>query len=201
MKKIILSIMMICFLAILSGCAKKNIVLIPEEIHTETILVKADGTVQGATVEEFNKTYYNITELDGFITKEIEKYNNSATSDAIIKDTLVLSGENAVLILNYSNLEHFNEFNGASSSLYSTGDLRESTMKLPESYLSAKDGSIVTKEVALKNNDYKVLIIKANSDILVNGEVKYYDNAVLVNKSKVQTGTKGESVIIFKPYK
>ncbi len=201
MKKILLSIMMVCFITILSGCEKKNIILVAEEIHTDTILVKADGTVQGATVEEFNKNYYNVSELDGFITKEVEKYNKNANLDAISKDTLIVKDENAVLILNYSALEHYNKFNEVSSSLYSTSEFKDSKTKLPDSYLSAKDGSFVTPEVALKNEDYKVLVIKADTDILINGEIKYYDNAVLVSKSKVQSATKGESIIIFKPYK
>lgn len=198
MKKIILIAVMVLLLPVLFGCKKTNIELKAEDIHTDTILVREDGTVQSAIVEEFGKEYYDLSELDAFTTKEIEKYNKSASPDAITKQSLILNEGDAVLILNYTSLEHYNAFNEVKSSLYSAKEAL-ANKKLPDSFLSVKDGSSVSKETALKNEKYKVFFINADTDVIVNGKIMYYDNAVLVNKNKVEASTKGEGILIFKP--
>jgi len=198
MKKGMFLIMTVLLLTILSGCKKANKVLVTDAIEMDTMLVKADGTAQSGTIEEFGEAYYDLSELDAFVTKEIEKYNQSVNEEAIAKVSLELKKENAVLILNYSSLEHYNAFNEGKSSLYSTADALE-IKNLPDSFISEKKGETVSKETALKDGKHKVLLVEADTDVIVEGNIIYYNNAVLLDKHTIQAGSKGTSIVIFKP--
>ena len=201
MKKGTLYIIMILCLAMLFGCKRKVPVLTIDDVQANTILVKNDGTVQAATVEEFGEKYYDLSELNDFIIKQMDAYNRKAEVDAITLGTesLVLKDGNAVLVLNYANLEHYSKFNEVNATLLSMDAALSGDVKLPEAYISSEDGSFVSKEIALKDEKYKVLVINENTDVIVDGTIKYYTNAVLVSKSKLQTVAEGETVVIYKP--
>lgn len=201
MKKVTLYIIMILCLAMLFGCKRKVPVLTIDDVQANTVLVKNDGTVQAATVEEFGEKYYDLSELNDFIIKQMDAYNRKAEVDAITLGTesLVLKDGNAVLVLNYANLEHYSKFNEVEANFLTMDAALSGEGELPEAYISAEDGSFVSKEIALKNEKYKVLVINENTDVIVDGTIKYYTNAVLVSKSKLQTAAEGETVVIYKP--
>ena len=201
MKKVTLYIIMSLCLVMLFGCKRKIPVLTIEEVQANTILVKNDGTVQAATVEEFGEKYYDLSELNDFIIKQMDAYNRKAEVDAITLGTesLVLKDGNAVLVLNYANLDHYSKFNEVEATFLTMDAALSGEVELPEAYISAEDGSFVSKEIALKNEKYKVLLINENTDVIVDGTIKYYTNAVLVSKSKLQTAAEGETVVIYKP--
>lgn len=201
MKKVTLYIILILCLAMLFGCKRKVPILKIEEVETNTILVKNDGSVQAATVEGFGEKYYNLSELNDYIIKQMDAYNRKAKVDAVTLgvESLQLKDGNAVLVLNYVNLEHYSLFNEVDATLLNMEAAKSTKIMLPEVFISAKDGSFVTKETALQDNKYRVLIIHENIDVIVDGTIKYYTNAVLVSKKKLQTDAEGETVVIFKP--
>jgi hypothetical protein len=199
MKKITLYTMLaICFV-MLAGCKRKDIDITKEEINTNTILVKNDGTMQSATVEVFDKSYYNLTELNAFIVDEINKYNQKNGENAITLTSLVQKASDAVLILTYSDISHYKTFNNVDANFITVAEAKASDLILPDVYVSASDGSYIARDVALKNDKYKVLVLNENTDVLINGTIKYYSEGSLINKSKMQTAAEGETVIIYKP--
>jgi len=70
---------------------------------------------------------------------------------------------------------------------------------LPDSFISEKKGETVSKETALKDGKHKVLLVEADTDVIVEGNIIYYNNAVLLDKHTIQAGSKGTSIVIFKP--
>lgn len=199
MKKITLCTILTIFLILLVGCKKADIVIKVEDVHTNTILMNDDGTVQAATVEEFNKDYYNLTELNTFITEQINSYNSTNGEDAIKISTLELNGDNAILILDYTSIQHYAAFNEVEAYYSTIANIKNDQIALPDVFVSAADGAYTSDEVALKNDNYQILILNENTDVLVDGSIKYYSNAVLINKSKLQTASEGVAYVIFKP--
>lgn len=199
MRKLLLYTILALCLILSAGCKKKDRIITVEDVENNTVLVKNDGTVQAATVEVFDKNYYNLDELKGFITGQINQYNQANGPDSIIMDSLTLNNGNAVMVLNYSGVEHYNAFNKVKASLTTTADAKSSKMDLPDVYVSAKDGAYASPDVALKNNKYKVLVLNEETDVLVDGTVKFFANGKLSGKSKFQTGSDEQSVIIYKP--
>lgn len=199
MKKITFYAMLTVCLILMVGCKRKDIVITDEDVKTNTILVKNDGTVQSATVEEFDKSYYNLTELNTFISDNVNKYNQQNGENAITLTSLEQKDGNAVLILSFSNIDHYKTFNKVDLNLLTAKEAKSSNLTLPDVFASASDGSYISKDVALKNDKYRVLVLHENIDVYVDGTIKYYSDGALISKSKMQSAADGETVIIYKP--
>lgn len=199
MKKILLYAILALCLVFAVGCKKKNRVITADEVESNTILVKNNGTVQAATVETFDKNYYNLDELKSFVTEEINKYNQKNGQDSIVMDSLTLKDGNAIMILTYSDMKHYNAFNKVESTLTTAADALGRDLKLPEAYLSAKDGAYASPDVALKNDDYMILVLNEKTNVIVDGTIKFFANGKMSGKSSFETGSEEQSVIIYKP--
>jgi len=191
----------------LAGCKREEIVIKVEDVQTNTLSVSNNGTVQAATVEKFDKNYYSLSELNNFISENIKEYNSEVgvqtgaetKEGPITLNTLEQKEDNAVLILKYATIDHYAAFNKVEATLSTMESVQNGKVVTPDVFISASDGSFVSKDIALKNDKYKVLIVNENTDVVVDGTIKYYTNAVLVSSSKLQTDAEGETVIIYKP--
>ncbi len=199
MKKFMLCTIFALGLIMVSGCKKKDREISVDDVQNNTILVKNDGAVQAATVEAFDKNYYNMEELTNFITKQINNYNQANGQDSIVMGPLQLMDGNAVLVLNYISLDHYTAFNKVEAAFTTAASAKNGEITLPDVYVSASDGAYASPEAALENDKYKVLVLHEETDVIVDGTVKYFTNATLVSESKLQTGSEDETVIIYKP--
>ena len=200
MKKLIFSTTLLLCIFMLAGC-NRNKTINTEEVDTNTVMIKNDGSVEEATIEAFDKDYYNIDELQSFIVDKINEYKKIGGDDAIVlgEDDLKLIDGNAVLVLKYKSLKDYNAFTNNEVILTSAESAKKGGITLPDTFMNASDGSYVSTEVALKNSKYKVIVIDENTDVLVDGVIKYFSNATLLSKNKIQTGSNGETVIVYKP--
>jgi hypothetical protein len=200
MKKTVLYTILVLAFVLLAGCKRKDIKLNTKNAEANTVVIKKDGTVQAATVEEFNKEYYSLNELNNFITKKIDKFNKFLGSEtAIAMDSLEKKGESAVLIITYQNLDTYAAFNKVEAVMVGVDGLSGSKIELPDVFVKEDNGSYVKQEEALKNEKYKVVMIKDNVDLKVEGTIKYYANCILVNSYTIQTAPEDASVIVYKP--
>ncbi len=199
MKKFLFYTVLALGFILTAGCKNKDRVITVDDVENNTVLVKNDGTVQTATVEVFDKNYYNLDELKNFITQQITKYNQDNGQGSIVMDSLNLKDGNAVLVLNYANLDHYTAFNKVEAAFTTTTEAKSSGMDLPDVFVSASDGAYASPDVALKNEKYRVLVLHEQTDVIVDGSVKYFTNGKLMSKSKLQTGSGDACVIIYKP--
>lgn len=200
MKKFVLCTILAFTLILLAGCKRKDIKLKTEDVGVNTVVLKKDGTVQAAMVEEFNKDYYSLDELNDFVTKQIDKFNNSVGSEtAITIDSLEMNKEDAVLILTYQDLDTYAAFNKVKAVTMEVDALQGANLKLPDVFVKEDNGAYVKQDAALNNGKYKIVMIQDNVDLMVEGTIKYYTNCILVNSYTIQTTPEGESVIVYKP--
>jgi hypothetical protein len=200
MKKAVLYTILVISFILLAGCKRKNIKLNTKDAEANTVVIKKDGTVQAATVEEFSKEYYSLDALSNFITKEINKFNKTVGSEtAITIDSLEMNGKTAVLILTYQNLDTYAAFNEVEAVTVGVDALSSSKLELPDVFVKEDGGAYVKQEEALKNEKYKVVMINDNVNLMVEGSIKYYANCILVNSYTIQTAPEDASVIIYKP--
>ena len=83
MKKALLSTIILLSFIVLVGCKKKEFLLTSDDVSANTLLMKRDGSLLVATIEDFSKEYYNLSELNDFVTGEINAYNKKVGSDEI----------------------------------------------------------------------------------------------------------------------
>ena len=199
MKKMILYMVMLIIVLGAFGCSRKDMIITTEEISDNTLLAKSNGQLQVATVEDFGEGYYQLSELEEFITKEINKYNQAAGADNIIIDDIQVRNNKAIMLLSYTGMDQYAAFNKVTSA-YFNGGITELPFDMPATLASAKDGSATNTLEVLKNEKYKVLVMNEPYDIIVDGKIKYYsDNAVLKDKNTLQSAQEGMTVVVFKP--
>lgn len=198
MKKYILSMVLLLLLLGLSGCTKKVVHLsADDEITVNTLLMKRDGTLQVAIVENFNKQYYNLNELNEFVSKEIKTYSDSVGSGKVTIEDLSVKKNNAVMLLNYAGMEHYSNFNRVAAAYFSTSTENVS-LDLPTTYMNT-NGTIVDKETAFKNGKYRVLVVYEPYEVIVDGDVKFVSkNTTILSNNKVKTKEDELNVIIYK---
>ena len=198
MKKYIFATILLLMVLAVTGCSKKEINITAEDITTNTMLVKRNGTLQVAIVEDFTKQYYKLGELEEFVKKEISTYNQTAGSDSVKIEELSLKNGKAVMLLGYEGMAHYSAFNKVTAAYYSA-DTKEVSLELPEQFINAKNGSKVDQATALKNGKNRVLVVYEPYDIIVDGKVKYYSDNATMTENIVKSSGEGATVVIYDP--
>ncbi|NLL72581.1 MAG: hypothetical protein GX237_03545 [Clostridiales bacterium] len=197
-KKVLYMVVLLSFFA-LAGCSKDNISLNTNDINTNTMLVKRDGTIYTAIIEEFTENYYSLSELNEFTSSEVNKYNEKVGSNEVTIEDLELRNGKAVLTLKYSKMEHYSAFQNMPAAYYNAS-LQDVPLELPEQYVDAKKNTVVGKDTAMENGKNKVLVLYEPYEILVEGNIKYYsNNATLIEDNKVGSYNDEMVVVVFKP--
>ncbi|MGN6711148.1 hypothetical protein [Anaerocolumna jejuensis] len=198
MKKLYFSAALLLCLVILAGCSK-NKEIDTKNIQKDTFLIKKDSSIEAGTVESFDKGYYDVKELDKYITNKLNRYNTAAGAETVTKKSLELKNSKAVLVLTYKALADFNGFNKTDIKLLTTAAAMSGDTEIPQSFTAVKKHKTVTADKALENSKYNVLIVKENLDVLLQGTIKYYSGGTLVNKHNIQTADTGSTFIVYKP--
>lgn len=199
MRKLLLCGILLLCLTSFAGCTKEELILSVENIETNTLLVKNNGMIQTATVEEFGKDYYNLNELSEFVMEEINSYNQASGGENVIMDDLERKDTKAIMILSYTGMKHYAEFNKVMAA-YFNGGIKEVPIELPGTLVNVKKGSSANTTEIIQNEKYKVLVVEEPFDVVVDGNIQYHsDNAVIAEKNKLQSANEGMTVIVFKP--
>ncbi|NLL00559.1 MAG: hypothetical protein GX271_07845 [Clostridiales bacterium] len=199
MKRVLIGVISILSILMLAGCSKKEIFISTDNVTDNTILVKRDGSLYVAIAEEFDKSYYNLDELNEFITKEVNAYNDKQGSKEVTIEELELKNGKAVMILGYTKMAHYSAFNNVPAAYFSS-DTENVALELPSQYLDARKNTQVDKDTAFKSGKNQVLVLYEPYEIIVEGDIRYYsDNATLVDESKLKSDSEEMTVVIYKP--
>lgn len=199
MKKLLFCTLLLLFLMGATSCSKENITIKVDEITDDTLLAKPDGTLQVATVEDFDKSYYNLGELEDFVKNQVNTYNKSQGKDDIEIDDVQLRGGKAIMLLTYGGMEPYSGFNEVKAA-YFTGGADSSALELPATIINSKNNSLASTKEILSNNKYKILVIYEPYNIMVDGKVKYYsENAKLIDENTVKAASEGATIVVYKP--
>lgn len=168
--------MSLCILlcaGLLAGCGTS--------VSSEQDLVYVDkkGGVVSVDVESLDAAYYSEEELKDFINEEIESYTQEHGKGTVSLDELKVEDGKAKLTMKYKTTEDYTEFNGIElyqgkivKALAAGYDFKADFSKVEEGKVT---GSATTKEI-YATEDLKVVIIKANTDVQVPGDICYISN-------------------------
>jgi hypothetical protein len=194
MKKVSILLAAILVVGLFAGCGKFT-------SDTNALYIKKDGTIEAASIETFDKDYYEDSELETFIDDEISAYESSGGSGTVKKDSFQIKDGTASLYMTYSGWEAYAAFNektlytgtvaDAIAAGYSMDDvvlIDAETAKLSLDARNASgdaatdasaDASADASDEAQQNAevkdhvDYKVVITDEDNDIKVDGTVLY----------------------------
>lgn len=200
MKKHMMTGVLLLMLLLCSACGSKN--LQADSVEENTLLIKQDGSVQAAILEEFDREYYDIDEARVFIEDAVAEYNEAEGKDSVIFNDLKISpfdDDKVCLILTYKDMDTYDDVTGAKIRHLTIDEAVQEEL-IPKELTSLREGSIADgKAVAGENTQYKVIVLSSKLHIMVEGKIKYYTNAAVLNNAAVQTaGKRKKAVIIYK---
>lgn len=157
-------------IAALSGCAGRT------DADASTVFIEKKGKVASVDVEELDKDYYDEEELESYIKELIESYTDK-NGETVSLTSFKVSDGVAKLKMEYGSYEDYAKFNGIELYAGTVVGARAEGYDFDVDFYGVPDGGEkkkkASKEDALADDDCKVVIIKANLDVRVPGEILY----------------------------
>lgn len=162
------------------------------EADTNTVFVLKDGKIVSTDVENFDEKKYNEAELESYVAGIVDTYNKKNGEDSLKQKEFTVEENVATLVLEYANGDIYEAVNGVE---FFTGTIKEAQKAgytFETNFAQMKDGKAVAAEAKdfVKGEDYKVVIIKSNTKVVVPGEICFVSTQ---NVSKV-----GEDFVLIK---
>lgn len=169
-------------MGLLGGCGTSY------QADESTVFVLNDGKIVSTDVETFDEKTYDKDGLETYVKDQIQAYNDKNGSDHVSLEKLEIKDKKATLTISYESAEDYEKFNDME--LY-TGSITEALAagySFEGSFASVKGGKIKACENSafLDDSDYKVVIIRGNTNVKVKGTVCY---ASTTNTSYVDAQT------------
>lgn len=191
MKKTLLILSMILVLGALTGCTNYA-----EEYDKNTLVIKGNDSLVEVGVEDFSDTSVSAEDLSVYITEQIEKYNEKQDKDMVKKDTLLTEDMSKVkLVIEYKDMDSYNGFNLLECTLADFSDVDEKDLK---GTFTSADGESVKVGKMEGTKGAKVLILSEKTDVVVDGDILYYNKEVTVKNGVATTTGDGNAIVIYK---
>lgn len=189
-----------------SACSKKA----PEEllidgILTETLYLRADGSVQSAYREDFDKSYYDVSELRDFMEDMIAEYNLTAEKDAVKLGEVQAADRVVCAIVEYEDLAAYSDFNATEESKKQGGPAEEVSVEDAQNRYGNLGFTDNKKKVARSGSEvlnakkHKVVVLRTPIELRTASDILYYSGGNLIDSRTIQiTDASEEVVIIYK---
>ena len=145
---------------------------VPGEYDASTIVFGRDGSLVVNTVEEFNKDYYDVSELEQTIDNAVSAYG-----DGVTKKKLEVRSGIAYLTMEYNSTEDYTSFNdtkmfdGTLSEAQAAGYDLSGLISRPD---LSDSGRIFAQKDLDELADSACIITEEQSDIIVPEDVRFY---------------------------
>ena len=168
----------------LAGCGSSL------EADTNTVYVSKHGKVVSMDVEQLDQSYYDETELKEFVDSAVDEYNTENGKNSVKVDDLTVEDGTAKLRMDYETVDDYTAFNGVELYEGKIVQALAAGYDFDTDFAGVdKDGSVtgVTRWDILAQEDLKVVIIKANTDVKIDGKILYVscDNVTVTGKDSV----------------
>lgn len=175
-----------------------------ESRNESCLTIKKSKAVNQRIVESFEEENYDTEELRTMTEEEIDNQNGQAEGNSVELTQLKNSNGTLTMVIDYSSLEAYNQFNG--TALFS-GTVQEALEQEGEEYFSqenlikAKDASKVKIDEVIKDTGLLTVICEEPMLYKLEKKILYYsENMELVsNKSaRLKDAESGPGYLIYK---
>lgn len=191
MKKITYILSVVFLLGLMTGCANYA-----EDYDRNTLIVKKNGSLIEVAVEDFSKTSVKADALSVYITEQIDNFNEKQDKKVVKnKDLLTEDMSKVKLVLEYKDIDSYNGFNLLECKLADFADVDEKELK---GTFTSADGKSVKVGKMEDTKGAKVLMISEKTDVILPGDILYYNKEVSMKKGVASASGKGNAIIIYK---
>ncbi|MDE5778433.1 MAG: hypothetical protein K2I10_08040 [Lachnospiraceae bacterium] len=191
MKRIYFLTMLALAICVLSGCSNYS-----KDYNKNTLIVKRNNSLVEVAVEDFEGMSVSAEDLTSYIDEQIDAYNDKHEKKSVKRASIDTDDMNkAKLVIAYKNIESYNGFNLLDSVLDDLSNVEEAELK---GNYKAADGKEVSFEKLSDTEGAKVLVLSQKTDVVVKGEILYYNEQVTVKDGIAACSGNDKAVIIFK---
>lgn len=194
-KRITFGVCLFLCISLLNGCGGSEELKL-SSIDTDTVYVSEDGTIELANVEDFGEEYYSKSQLKDFIEETIDTYKEIEGSGEVSMEDFSVKDDVAKVLLKFDSAQTYADFQGIDFQVVPTENI-EGNLVLPETFVSADDGSSVSKETVTKENGLKILIINEPLHVQLDGTIKYYSEASITGDNVAEATGEKTAVIVY----
>ena len=184
MKRLVCTVcsVLLC-VGLLSGCGTSL------EGEESVVYVGKKGVIESLDVESLDQSY-DETELKSYVDAEVEDYTAEHGKNAVEVESLKVEDGVAKLKMKYKTPEDYTAFNGIELYQGKVVASLAAGYVYDGEFARVEEGKVVgaaTKQDIYSEDDLKVAIIRANTDVKVDGEICYVScqNVKLTGKDSV----------------
>ncbi len=151
-----------------------------KKAQVSTLSFQKDGTIISEEVSSFDKDYYAKGELKSYTKDAIKEYTTEHGAKTIKYKKMSVSDDSAYLKLIYASAEDYGQFTGYGLYQGTIKEAQEAGLTFEDAFVAVKDGKkldITPAEDVVANGDYKVIAIKQNVTVTVDGTICYVSDA------------------------
>ncbi len=157
-------------LSFLTACGGKL------KVEENTVYINKKGKVTGATVESFDKAYYDEKELESYINQRVADYAADHDKKSVKVDSFSVEEGVARLNIVYAGYEDYAKFNDVEMFVGTIPQAMAAGYDFKDEFLAVEDGKLagsVERSIVTDNADLKVVILNEKVDVKVQGTVQY----------------------------
>ncbi|MCM1257784.1 MAG: hypothetical protein NC307_08020 [Roseburia sp.] len=168
--------------SLFAGCGSRL------NVDRSTVYVQKKGTIQSVDVIELDKAYYDEAELEEGIKSQVEEYCKEAGEKAFVEDFSV-KDKIAKLNMKFTSFEDYQSL--IQIELYCGNIVKAQAQgydfDVPFYAFTDGEKNLVSTGNVLSEDDNKVVIIRANVDVKVDGTILYVsgENTTVTGKDTV----------------
>ena len=171
MKRLVCTVcsVLLC-VGLLSGCGTSL------EGEESVVYVGKKGVIESLDVESLDQSYYDETELKSYVDAEVKDYTAEHGKNAVEVESLKVEDGVAKLKMKYKTPEDYTAFNGIELYQGKVVASLAAGYVYDGEFARVEEGKVVgaaTKQDIYSEDDLKVAIIRANTDVKVDGEICY----------------------------
>ncbi len=187
------------FCAVFTGCGEGTPDIV--DIEKSTVYLTKDGTVTAYLVEDFDKDYYDVAELEQMIQREIEDYTSQAHAGSeevpvklidicspADKDAASYTGDGADTVtvhMEYEDASVYGLYNDCSMFFGTVKEAKHAGYPILSDLQSVSGDEMLGKDQAQAMGDKHILVLPKGVSVVVPYKVLYVTEGVAVEKDTV----------------
>lgn len=144
-----------------------------------SVYILENGKVVSTNIEAFDEDAYSKSELKSYMKDVISDYNKENGSGSVKQKSFNLKNGVATSVLQYKDADAFEDFYGRELFVGTIGEAIGAGYSFDIPFASVSGNTITecTSEKFIADETYKVAIIKANTKVMVEGEIYFISTA------------------------
>ncbi|MDD6505172.1 MAG: hypothetical protein PUF45_07045 [Lachnospiraceae bacterium] len=144
-------------------------------VDESTVYVQKNGKITAVDVEAFDENSYSFDELQQYVEDTVAEYNAGHDKHSVKMKSLKMQDGKAVLSMEYQTAEDYENFSGTKIFVGSVAEALAAGYSFSQDFVKVDGGqySPADSSEIVGQDGYKIVIIRANTNVEVKGTIHY----------------------------